>query len=297
MANAWVRGGVETCKNLGEILGIKFKIYDAKFSIENQRSQFETVTSHAKDYDAVLIHPGAIGAYTAPSKKIIGAGSLLVDIDTRLTKNINDLDILCFTEPDNEHMGAVVTEAICKAMNYEGGIVESQGMLTHTGAQGRHRGFEKTVKKYPKIKVLDQTPTNWDPNKSREIWENLLVKYGKKIKGGFFHNDGLALAAQSACKANGFEAGAKGIFLGGVDAIASDLKEFMKGRLLATVANPTGRVHGYGVWAVYYTLARGEKRSEIPKHIHCDGPFFSHFDPQIKDKVDSAIWLSAHYLL
>lgn len=297
LANAWVRGGAATCTKLGEILGIKFKIYDAKFSIEQQRSQFETVASQAKDYDVVLIHPGAIGAYTAPSKKILKAGSLLVDIDTRLTKNIDDLDILCFTEPDNEYMGAIVTEEICKAMNYEGGIVETQGMLTHTGAQGRHRGFEKTVKKYSKIKILDQTPTNWDPNKAREIWENLLVKYGDKIKGGFFHNDGLALAAQSACKANGFEAGSKGIFLGGVDAIAIDLKEFMKGRMLATVANPTGRVHGYGLWAAYYTLARGEKKGQVPKHIHCDGPFYSHFDPQIRSKVDSSIWLSAHYLL
>ncbi len=124
-----------------------------------------------------------------------------------------------------------------------------------------------------------------------------MVKYGDKIKGGFFHNDGLALAAQSACKANGFEAGSKGIFLGGVDAIAIDLKEFMKGRMLATVANPTGRVHGYGLWAAYYTLARGEKKGQVPKHIHCDGPFYSHFDPQIRSKVDSSIWLSAHYLL
>ena len=31
----------------------------------------------------------------------------------------------------------------------------TQGALGHTGAQGRARGFESVVKKFPKIEVLD----------------------------------------------------------------------------------------------------------------------------------------------
>ena len=293
----WTQAGAKTLTNLGRILGIDYKILDGKLDVDEQRRQMEGVASSAKEYDIVSIQPNAIGAFTEPCKRITAAGVTLVDIDTRLTKNLDDLDILCFTEPDNDYMGAAVTEQLCAAINYEGGIVETQGLLTHTGAQGRHRGFESIVKKYPKITVLDQTPANWDANKVREIWDNLLVKYGNKIKAGFFHNDDMALAAQSACKSSGFEAGAKGIFLGGVDAVKPALEEFQKDRLYATVANPPGRDHGFGLWLAYYHIARGEKAGSNPKYISCDGPLYSRADPLIAEKVVSSIWLSDHYLI
>ena len=297
MSIFWVQAGANTLTNLGRILGIDYKILDGQLNVENQRRQLESVASHAKEYDIVSIQPNAIGAFTEPCKQIIAAGVPLVDIDTRLTEKLEDLDVLCFTEPDNEYMGAAVTEQICAAMNYEGGIVETQGMLTHTGAQGRHRGFTSVVKKYPNIKVLDETPANWDRNRVREIWDNLLVKYGDKIKGGVFHNDDMALAAQSACASNGFEAGAKGIFLGGVDATKPALEEFKKGRLFATVTNPPGRDHGFGLWAAYYHVARGEKAQGVPKYISCDGPLYSRADPLINEKVESGMWLGDHHLI
>ena len=293
----WVQVGANTLVNLGRILGFDYKILDGKLNVENQRSQLENVASHAKEYDLISIQPNAIGAFTDPAKQIIAAGVPLLDIDTRLTEKLGDLGILCFTEPDNEYMGAAVTEEVCAAMGFEGGIVETQGMLTHTGAQGRHRGFMKTVKKYPKIKVLDQTPANWDRNLVRETWENLLVKYGKEIKGGVFHNDDMALAAQSACQANGLEAGAKGIFLAGVDATKPALAEFQKGRLYATVANPPSRDHGFALWAAYYHIVRGEKADQIPTYISCDGPLYSRGDPLIEEKVNSGMWLSDHFLI
>ncbi len=297
MSILWVQVGAKTLENLGRILGIDYKILDGKLNVDNQRRQLEGVASQAKEYDFVSIQPNAIGAFTEPCKQIIAAGVPLVDIDTQLTEKLDDLDILCFTEPDNEYMGAAVTEQICAAMGYEGGIVETQGMLTHTGAQGRHRGFMKTVAKYPKIKVLDQTPANWDNNRVREIWDNLLVKYGDQIKGGVFHNDDMALSAQAACKSNGHEAGATGIFLAGVDSTKPALKEFQKGRLYATVTNPPSRDHGYGLWAAYYHIVRGEKASSVPKYISCDGPLYSRSDPLIDEKVKSGFWLSDHYLI
>ncbi len=71
----------------------------------------EGIASNAKEYDLVSIQPNAIGAFTEPCKRIIAAGVPLVDIDTRLTPKIEELDILCFTEPDNDYMGAAVDRA------------------------------------------------------------------------------------------------------------------------------------------------------------------------------------------
>lgn len=123
----WVHAGAETLEKLGQMLGFKFKIYDGKLNVENQRGQIETVSSQAKDWDAVFIHPNAIGAFTEPCKAIISKGVPLVDIDTRLTEKLEDLNILTFTEPDNEFMGASVTEELCRAINYEGESSKPRG--------------------------------------------------------------------------------------------------------------------------------------------------------------------------
>ena len=56
----WVHAGAETLEKLGQMLGFKFKIYDGKLNVENQRGQIETIASQAKDWDAVFIHPNAI---------------------------------------------------------------------------------------------------------------------------------------------------------------------------------------------------------------------------------------------
>ncbi len=49
-----------------------------------------------------------------------------------------------------------MTQALVDAIGGKGNIIMTQGALGHTGAQGRARGFESVVKKYPGIKVLDE---------------------------------------------------------------------------------------------------------------------------------------------
>ena len=78
----------------------------------------------------------------------------------------------------------------------------TQGALGHTGAQGRAKGFNTVVKKYPNIEVLDTQPADWDVTEGRRgIWETCLTKY-PKIDAAFFHNDDMALAAYNVMKAH-----------------------------------------------------------------------------------------------
>jgi ribose transport system substrate-binding protein len=99
-----------------------------------------------------------------------------------------------FFAPDNEFMGAAVTEVLMDQIGGEGIVVMTQGALGHTGAQGRARGFWNVVKKYPKVEVVDTTPANWGVTKVASIWDLLLAKFSK-IDAAYFHNDDLALAA------------------------------------------------------------------------------------------------------
>jgi ribose transport system substrate-binding protein len=283
----WVNQGAETLKALGEILGFQIDVLDSRNQVSTQRQQVEQLVARSKEYNAVFIHPSAIGAFTAPVKELIANKVPVYDIDTKLVEDLNTLDIASFTEPDNEFMGSVVTEALCKKIGGKGNIVHTQGRLTHTGAQGRTRGFQKTVKKYPNVKVIDETPGDWDGAKVQQIWRDLLVKFDK-IDAGFFDNDDMALAAYSAIRAAGRE---KQVVLGGVDSTSPALEEMKKGHLEYSVFNPASRVHGFALWAAYYQLVKKEKP---PKFIRCDGPFTTR--DNLTD-VESYIWLSKHYLL
>jgi len=291
MAVFWVTKGAETFQHLGKITGFDFDIYDATADAGKQRSQIDLIASKADEYDVVFIHPAAIGAYTEPVKELISKGVVVVDIDTLLVPDLSTIDILTFTEPDNIFMGSQVTEYLCKKIGYKGNVVHTQGQLTHTGAQGRAKGFRQTVSKYPDIKVIDETPGEWSVDKTRQIWDSLLVKYDK-IDGGFFHNDDMALGAYAALQAVDR---AKDTVLCGVDAMAPALRELKKGHIQATVFNPACRVHGYAFWAAWFNLVNKVDKSKIPSFIRCDGPVVT-VDSK-PEEIDSYIWCNEHFLI
>ena len=130
--------------------------------------------------------------------KLIEAGTPVIDMDT-LIAPLDSINIHSFLAPDNEFMGASVTQALVDAIGGEGTMIMTQGALGHTGAQGRARGFESVVKKFPKIQVLDTQPADWDVTKVARIWETLLTKY-PKISAAYFHNDDMALAAYNVMR-------------------------------------------------------------------------------------------------
>lgn len=285
MANSWVSGGADTMTFLGELLGIEFTIFDAQFSIDKQRKDVEDIA--AQDWDMVAIHPGAIESLVDPVKQMASRGILVFDIDTKLTEDLNTLDIVTFLEPDNVFMGSAVTQKLVDSIGGKGKIVHTQGALTHTGAQGRAKGFHLVVDKYPDIEVVDETPTDWDPEKARKIWEDLLVKY-PDIVGGMFHNDDLALSAYGAIKAAGKE---NQIKIVGVDARPPALKAVMDGTLLATVVNPTGRIHGGATWIGWQILTGRRKKEDVPKFIRTDGPLVD------KDIAPGILYLAENLMI
>ena len=178
----------------------------------------------SQKWDFVAIQAFGIGTLTAPVNKMIEAGIPVIDMDT-LIAPLDTINVLTFLAPDNEFMGASVTQALVNAINGEGTIVMTQGSLGHTGAQGRAKGFHSVVSKFPKVQVLDEQPADWDATKVARIWESLLTKY-PKIDAAFFHNDDMALAAYKVMQ----DKGRTETKIGGVDAMPPRLRPFRQAR-------------------------------------------------------------------
>lgn len=266
LKSSWEARGVDTMKMIGDLTGVEVMVFDGGGSVDGQRKAIEDMAGQSWDFASC--HPVAIDAFVDPINQMIARGIPFFQLDTKISSKEGEVDYVTFPEPDNIFMGSAVTQVLVDALGGKGNVVHTQGMLTHTGAQGRAEGFHMVVDKYPDIKVLDETPGNWDPVAVRALWEDLLVKY-PVINGGMFHNDDMALAAYQAIKAAGRE---KDILLVGVDGMEPAIKALMQGQLLSTVINPTGRIHSLAMWIGWFLVTGKHKKEDVPKYILTDAP-------------------------
>jgi ribose transport system substrate-binding protein len=281
----WCAQGKRAAEYWGKLFNVEVTWFDGQLSAPKQRAAIDDMAS--QKWDFVAIQAFGIGTLTAPVSKMIDAGTPVIDMDT-LIAPLDKIDVHSFIAPDNDFMGSAVTQALVNAIGGKGNIVMTQGALGHTGAQGRARGFESVVKKYPDIHVLDTTPADWDVAKTARIWETLLTKY-PQIDAAFFHNDDMALAAYNVMKQHGRTK----ILIGGVDAMPPALEAVIDGRMHATVRNPSCRIHGGAIIAGVAAVTTGEKTGPngIPKNIVADGPVVT------RDNAPGMMWMENHYLI
>jgi ribose transport system substrate-binding protein len=281
----WCAQGKQAAEYWGKLFNVEVTWFDGELAAQKQRAAIDNLAS--QKWDFVAIQAFGIGTLTAPVNKLIDAGTPVIDMDT-LIAPLDSINVHSFLAPDNEFMGASVTQALVDAIDGEGTMIMTQGALGHTGAQGRARGFQSVVKKYPKIEVLDTQPADWDVTKVARIWETLLTKY-PKISAAYFHNDDMALAAYNVMKAHNRTE----IKLGGTDAMPPALAAVSDGRMLATVRNPSCRIHGGAVIAGVAAVVTGEKTGPggIPKHIITDGPVVT------KANAPGMMWMEEHFLI
>jgi ribose transport system substrate-binding protein len=193
LKSTWSQRGSDTARSIGQLLGVDVVHYDGELSIDKQRQDLEEIADG--QWDFVAVHPTAVNAYIEPIRRMISKGIPVIDLDTRLSDDLDTLGIATFLEPDNVWMGEQVTQAIISAVgSYDFEIVHTQGKPTHTGAQGRAQGFQNVITRFPGIKVVDETPANWDIDKTSQLWDELLARH-PNIRAGFCHNDDMALAA------------------------------------------------------------------------------------------------------
>lgn len=281
----WCAQGKRAAEYWGQLFNVEVTWFDGELSATKQRAAIDNMASQKWDFAAIQAF--GIGTLTTPVNRMIDAGIPVIDMDT-LIAPLDKISVHSFIAPDNEFMGASVTQALVEAIGGEGNIIMTQGALGHTGAQGRARGFQSVVKKYPKVQVLDTQPADWDVTKVARIWETLLTKY-PKIDAAYFHNDDMALAAYNVIKAHGRTS----IKLGGCDAMPPALVAVQDGRMLATVRNPSCRIHAGALIAGVAAVMGGEKTGSggIPKNIIADGPVVT------QANAPGMMWMEDHFLI
>ncbi len=280
----WCAQGKQAAEYWGKLFNVSVTWFDGELDAVKQRAAIDDMAS--QKWDFVAIQAFGEGTLTQPVQKMIDAGIPVIDMDT-LIAPLDKINVHSFIAPDNIFMGAAVTQALVNAIGGEGNIVMTQGALGHTGAQGRAKGFFSVVKNYPKIKVLDTSPADWDVAKTARLWEDLLTRF-PKIDAAYFHNDDMALAAYKVMVGRHRTS----IKIGGCDAMPPALEAVLAGKMTATVRNPSCRIHGYAMVAGVAAMVGGEKTGAgIPKNIVADGPVVTDAN------APGMLWMEQHFLI
>lgn len=280
----WCAQGKQAAEAWAKLMNVEVTWFDGELSATKQRAAVDNLAT--QKWDFVALQTFGIGTLNDPIKKVIDAGTPVIAMDTMMAPE-GQLALHTFIAPDNIMMGSVVSAQLMQAIGGKGNVIMTQGALGHTGAQGRAKGFKQVLANYPDVKLLDEQPADWDVTKVARIWESLLTKH-PDIAGGFFHNDDMALAANNVMKAKG----RTGIILAGVDAMPPAVNAVLDGTMLATVRNPSCRIHGWSVAAGVAAVMGGEKAGkDIPNFILADGPVIT------KDTAPGHLWLQKNFLI
>lgn len=280
LAATWCAQGKDTVMTWAERLGVDVTWYDGALSLDVQVAAAEDMA--LKDWDFVAIQPLAIGLLTKPVRAMLDRGIPVIGMDTMIAEP-GELPLTSFIAPDNVWGAEGVTEILMRKIGGEGNVVMTQGMLGHTGAQGRAQGFRNVLKKYPNVKLIDETPADWDVMRVTDIWEDLLVRFDR-IDAAFFHNDDMAMAAHRVIEAAG-----RKLPIAGIDGMPPALKAVEDGIMLATYRNSAPRIHWGALMIGYY--AATEKDVEIPPFILADGPIITYE----LDQRQEIPWLNISY--
>jgi len=280
----WCAQGKQAAEAWAKLMNVEITWFDGELSATKQRATVENLAT--QKWDFVALQTFGIGTLNEPIQRVIDAGTPVIAMDTMMAPE-GQLALHTFIAPDNQMMGSVVTAALINAIGGEGNVVMTQGALGHSGAQGRAKGFHQVIDGNGKIKLLDEQPADWDVTKVTRIWDSLLTQH-PDIKGAFFHNDDMALAAHNVMKAKN----RTDILIAGVDAMPPAVNAVLDGTMVATVRNPSCRIHGWAVAAGVAAVAGGEKAGkDIPNFILADGPVIT------KDTAAGHLWLQKNFLI
>jgi len=99
--------------------------------------------------------------------------------------------------------GEQTAKALFDTFGGEGGIVALGGIPSNAPAIQRKQGLMNAIKANGKVELLDFQDADWDSTKANNVVAAWITRFGGKIKGIWAANDGMAVGALEALRAEG----------------------------------------------------------------------------------------------
>lgn len=173
------------------------------YNTDDANQQVEDLRSCAsRGVDAVLVWPQSVGPLTPAIEELCDQDGLLV-VGMERTVDTDCYDSWVFL--DYKQAATQMAESIAEEIGGEGTVVETQGTMGSSPQILRHEGFVATMKeKYPDIKLLETSPTDFDQTSAYEAALNFLQsEEGKDIDAWYSQYGDISLGVLAAMKQTG----------------------------------------------------------------------------------------------
>jgi len=226
-------------RGLLEDLGYEVVSAEANHDVKLQNDQIDNMVTQGAKVIIVIAEDGDAAATAVAAAAKAGVKVIAYD---RLIKSP---EISAYISFDNVAVGYNEADGVVKALDIENWdvaangparIIKMGGSPTDNNAilvrQGQDQILDPLVEAGKVEIVADQWVDNWDAAKAVTLMENMLASVGNDVDGVVASNDGTALGALQAMKAQGL---AGIVPISGQDATADGCNSIVKGEQTVTV--------------------------------------------------------------
>ena len=191
---------------LAKKLGIPLEIVDSQGSSQTEISKIQAILAKGKK---VVMFVNTVASSDAPTiVNAVKAAGGYVTIWWNKPDDLNPANVgnnfVAFQKHSGLDSGACTASMLSKAIGEKGGIIALPGVADSTTSQTRVAGlYQELDTNYPNVQVLEERPSNWDPQLAYKNSKDLIAKYGDQIKGVWTADDGMQIGAMQAFKEAG----------------------------------------------------------------------------------------------
>ncbi len=239
-------------KKLAEERGAVMISQQANHDAKLQNDQIENMILQGVDVIIIIAEDGAAAASAVAAAAQDGIPAIAYD---RLVKSDKLAAYISF---DNVEVGRTQARGVLENVN-KGNFALLGGSPTDNNAilfrKGQMEVLQPLIDKGDITVVADQWVENWAPANATKIMENILTAEANKVDAVVASNDGTALGALQAMKAQGL---AGNVPISGQDATAAGCKSIVENELTMTVYKDVRLLSPMAI-DMAITLAKKEK--------------------------------------
>lgn len=199
--NPYMISNIEGAQAVSKALGIPLEIVNSNNSSQTSISNILAILASGKK---PIMFVNTVASSDAPTiVDAVGQAGGYVSIWWNKPDEFKPQDVgdhfVAFQKHPGVESGRCGAQALAEALGGQGSVVMLPGVPDSTTSQTRVAGFRaEMAEKYPNIKILEERPSNWDPQLGARNSQDLIVKYGQDIKGVWSADDGMQIGAMQA---------------------------------------------------------------------------------------------------
>lgn len=199
--NPYMISNIEGAEAVSKRLGIPLEIVNSNNSSQTSISTILAILASGKK---PIMFVNTVASSDAPTivDAVMQAGGY-VSIwwnkpDEYKPQDIGD-NFVAFQKHPGVESGRCGARALADALGGKGNVIMLSGVQDSTTSKTRVAGFRAEIaENFPDIKILEERPSNWDPQLGARNAKDLIVKYGSDINGVWSADDGMQIGAMQS---------------------------------------------------------------------------------------------------